>query len=145
MTIEHPLIVTVHPFLDQDACDSLLAVLDEHRELALDRNPAKPETFVTYGRAAYLDVCLPRADPERDYFRSVSATNRSLQAILGDFYEELRSMIEHLLREPVVYEPELLALPGIHIFRGSGIRSAGEAGVHFDVQYQSLRLPTTPD
>lgn len=145
MISEESLVVTEHPFLDQRACDSLLELLDAHRELALDRNPARPGTFVTYGRAAYLDVCLPRADAERDYFNAVGESNRALKAILGDFYEELRLTMESVLGEPVIYEPEVLALPGIHIFRGIGIRSAAEAGAHFDVQYQSLRLTSPPD
>src|SRR5258706_9821077 len=132
MVTEHVSIVTHHPFLDEEACNSLLATLDQHRELALDRNPAKTGTFVTYGRAAYLDVCRPHVDPERDYYGCISLSNHSLQAILGDFYEQLRLMLEGLIGESMVYKPELLALPGIHIFRGSGIRGAGEAGGHFD-------------
>jgi hypothetical protein len=139
------LVVTEHPFLSLTACASLLTILDRHPQLALDRNPKLPGTFVTYGRATYLDVCLPRAEPERDYYGLVAATNRGLVAMFGPLYDELRLFVERLLAEPVGYEPDLLALPGVHIFRGAGIRSAAEAGAHFDVQYQKLRLPAPPD
>ncbi len=68
-----------------------------------------------------------------------------LQSALGGFYETLRVKLAEILGEPVGYEPKFLAMPGIHIFRGAGIRSPGEAGAHFDVQYQRLKFPVEPD
>src|SRR5450755_2024524 len=141
MIVDVSQVITEHPFLDETCCGSLVERLDAHREVALDRNPQKPGSFVTYGRAAYLDVCLERADPERDYFGVVAESNRALQSVLAGFYDDLRTELQRLLGEPVAYEPEFLALPGVHIFRGLGIRSASEAGAHFDVQYQKLRFP----
>jgi hypothetical protein len=44
-----------------------------------------------------------------------------------------------------VYRPKHYALPGIHLFRGSGIKGAGEAGTHFDVQYQKMNFSPPPD
>jgi hypothetical protein len=85
------------------------------------------------------------SDPDRDYFNAAAASNRSLQEMFGDFYEKLRSTIEGLIGEPVTYEPELLALPGVHVFRGSGIRTATEGSMHFDMQFQRLRFPTAID
>jgi hypothetical protein len=145
MMVETSQVISEYPFLDEPGAQSVLTRLDQHREIAIDRNPGKPGTFVTYGRAAYLDVCLPRANPQTDYFGAIQKSNRELLAAVGDFYEELRCGLERILGDPVAYEPEALALPGIHIFRGAGIRSAGEAGAHFDVQYQKLSFPTPPD
>jgi len=145
MTSRQGNVVTEHPFLNEISCHEMIALLEEHRELALDRNPANPGAFVTYGRAAYLDLCLPRANPEQDYFGALPASNDALLAILSDFYKQLLSKVEALLGEPTAYDPQSFALPGIHIFRGNGIRSASEAGSHFDVQYQKLRLKSPID
>jgi hypothetical protein len=134
-----------YPFLDDTACDDLAHLLNEHSDLGIDRNPALPGTFITYGRAAYLDLCLPKAVPERDYFGALRNSNQVLLESFGGFYETLRTKLKQILNEPVMYRPDLFALPGVHIFRGQGIRSAGEAGFHFDVQYQRLRLPTPID
>jgi hypothetical protein len=134
-------IISEHDFLEPAECDALIAILERNRHLGLDRNPAMPGTFVTFGRAAYLDVCRTGVDPSTDYFGAIAQSNRSLREILGSFYERLRAMLQSLFGEPVTYEPERLALPGVHVFRGQGIRSAGEAGSHFDVQYQKLPMP----
>jgi hypothetical protein len=142
---ENAVRISEHPFIDEATCKAVVSVLDSHPELALDRNPARPGTFVTYGRAAYLDVCLPSADAARDYYGVIAHTNRALLGILGDLLENLRDTVGELLGQPVCYAPDALAVPGIHIFRGDGIRSAGEAGVHFDVQFQKLALPAPPD
>jgi hypothetical protein len=145
MTNNSSLHITEHSFLDQNECEAIISLLNEHPQLAIDRNPKQLETFITYGRAAYLDVCLPQAEPDRNYFSIVAQSNQLLQILLEDFYEKLRVMIEELLGDPVKYEPNLLSLPGIHIFRGSGIHSAGASGVHFDVQYQKLKFPAPLD
>ncbi len=146
MTVaERAPLVSEHEFLAPHACEALIAALARHPELAQDRNPSFPGSFVTYGRAAYLDFCLPRADPQRDYVDAVGHSNRGLASVLGDFLDRLRAKIEELLGEPVAYAPETLALPGVHVFRGFGIRSAGDAGYHFDVQYQRLPLPAPID
>lgn len=137
--------ITEHPFLDVAACEALVEVLNRNSHLAVDRGPVSPGRFVTYGRAAYLDVCLTGADPERNYYRIVSSSNLILRSILGTVLDDLRTAIGDVVGGPTVYLQDQLALPGIHIFRSHGIRSAGEAGAHFDVQYQKLALPQPPD
>ena len=137
--------ISEYPFLDEAMCRAVVTELEEHTELALDRSPTRPGTYITYGRAAYLDVCMSRAKPERDYYGALAVSNRGLQSILGGFLEKFRAKIELILDQPVIYEPDFLALPGVHIFRREGIRRAGEAGVHFDLQYQKLALPRPPD
>jgi hypothetical protein len=137
--------ITVHPFFEPAECAQLLGELDQHADLAIDRNPAIPGTFVTYGRAAYLDYCLPRADPKRDYCDAVPSVNAGLLNAFGSMYDTLRAGLSRVLDAPTQYCPARLAVPGIHIFRGRGIRSAGEAGSHFDVQYQKLPLPASID
>jgi hypothetical protein len=134
-----------HDFLDANMCDSVVQCLGRHPEAGFDRNPARPGTFVTYGRAAYLDVCLQGADADRDYYARLPDSNRTLQSLFGDLLNRLRVELGHILGDPVAYLPEQLALPGIHIFRGPGIRSAGEAGAHFDVQYQRLHFGSMVD
>jgi hypothetical protein len=61
--------------------------------------------------------------------------------MLGDLYPRLLSSLEKLLGEPVAYAPDLLALPGLHVFRGEGIAAASAVHNHFDIQYQLLRFP----
>ena len=137
--------ITEHPFLDAAECEALAEALNRNSHLALDRGPASPGCFVTYGRAAYLDVCLKGADPERNYYSVVASSNLGLRSIIGPVLDDLRTAIGDIVGEQTVYLPDQLALPGIHIFRGHGIRSAGEAGAHFNVQYQKLALPQAPD
>ena len=134
-----------HPFLDQTECEAIAARLPDHAELVRQQRPQKPGTFVTYGRAAYLDACGPGSDPERDYHARVEAENRRLEGLLGDLYPHLLSRLEELLGEPAAYDPELLGLPGIHVFRGDGLTSAAEEVGHFDLQYRPLRFPAPPD
>jgi hypothetical protein len=137
--------ISLHQFLTREECGAVVHRLNAHAEIAIDRNPRMPGSFVTYGRAAYLDVCLPHSSSDRDYYDAIPKTNADLQRVFGELLEHLRERIAYLADEPVEFRPELLALPGIHIFRGPGIRAAGDAGNHFDVQFQKLRLPAPPD
>jgi hypothetical protein len=138
-------VIERHPFLDPAECEAICARLPDHPELLRDRRPERPGTFITYGRAAYIDAGRPDSDPERDYHAIVEAENELLERLLGDLYPRLLAKLEELLGEPAVYAPELLALPGIHLFRGEGITSASGSGSHFDVQFQPLRFPRPPD
>jgi hypothetical protein len=139
MTIEQ------HGFLSSEDCADLVRSLDEHRDLATDRRPDRPNKFVTYGRAAYLDVCMDTSDPERDYYAQLPETNRGLQGAFAPLYESLASKVAELVGGPVQYAPDALALPGFHVFRSDAIRSAAEGGAHFDVQYELLRFPVPAD
>jgi hypothetical protein len=134
-----------HPFLDRTECEAICARLPDHPELARQQMPQKPGAFVTYGRAAYIDACRPGSDPQSGYHARVEAENRRLERLLGDLYPRLLSRFEEVVGEPAAYEPELLGLPGIHVFRGDGITAAAEEDGHFDVQYRPLRFPAPPD
>jgi hypothetical protein len=137
--------ITHHAFLDELACDAVVARMHERTDLAIDRRADRPRTFLTYGRAAYLDACAPGADPQRDYHARVAEANRGMQEAFGHVYAQLRGALERLLDAPVAYAPERLALPGMHVFRGEGVPGAGHGGAHFDVQYAQLPLAPDPD
>jgi hypothetical protein len=134
-----------HSFLDPGECEEICGRLPEHSHLGRERNPDRPGSFVIYGRAAYIDADPPRSDPEVDYHAMVGAENRRLEAMLGDLYPRLRAKLEELLGEPVAYAPDLLALPGLHVFRGEGIAAASAVHCHFDIQYRFLRFPAERD
>lgn len=119
--------------------------MEAQPQYAVDRRPDRAGQFVTYGRAAYLDVCLEGADPEANYYNALPRSNAGLWEMFSDFYLKLQRTLEELLGDSVTYRPDCLALPGVHVFRGEGIRGAQYGGVHFDVQYQRLRLPEELD
>jgi hypothetical protein len=138
-------VITRHPLLDRRECEDIRGRLPDHPALARQRNPERPGSFVIYGRAAYIDAAPPHSEPERDYHAMVGLENRRLEAMLGDLYPRLQSRLELVLGDPVAYAPELLALPGLHVFRGEGIAAASRSGNHFDLQFQFLRFPTARD
>jgi hypothetical protein len=138
-------VIERHPFLEPAECEAICARVAAHPELGRERNPAIPDSLVTYGLAAYIDAAGADGDPERDYHAPVAAENQRLEGLLGDLYPRLRSRLEELLEEPAAYAPELLALPGLHVFRGSGIAGAARVGDHFDLQFRSLRFPAPAD
>jgi hypothetical protein len=130
-----------HSLLDPGECEEICGRLPEHRHLERDRDPERPGTALVYGRAAYIDATPPQSDPEVDYHAMVAAENRRLEAMLGDLYPRLLAKLEELLGEPAAYAPDLLALPGLHVFRGEGIAVASASHSHFDIQDRFLRLP----
>lgn len=99
--------------------------------------------FSTLGRASYLDVCAPDADADGDYYSQLERTNAVIQEAFPDLLELVGSTLGEHLRGPTAYAPGL-AIPGFHVFEGKGIPCAGQAGPHFDMQYEPLRLPFPP-
>ncbi|MEV8092986.1 hypothetical protein [Kitasatospora sp. NPDC085879] len=133
------------PFLDADACADVVRTAERNPDLTVDRRPDRPGEFVTYGRSAYLDVCPGDAAPEQNYYRLLADTNAGLWKAFEGLYHRLRQTLADELGEPVGYRPDDLALPGLHVFRGSAIALADHASAHFDQQYGSLRLPAPRD
>src|ERR1700750_3128592 len=137
--------ISQHSFMTAEETKTIAGVLSEHPELAVDRKPDVPNTFCTYGRAAYLDVLRDFVDPERDYYANLEDANRGLRQHFGSLYDRLSAFVAELLGAEAQYAETDLALPGFHAFRGSAIALADQAGAHFDMQYRALRLPTAPD
>lgn len=143
--IDRRSLIERHSFLDRAESEAICERLPDHPDLARQQRPDQPGAFVTYGRAAYIDALRPGRDAERDYHPRVEAENRRLERLLGDLYPRLLSKLEELLGEPVAYDRELLGLPGIHVFRGTGLSGAAQEDGHFDLQYQPLRFPAPAD
>lgn len=135
--------IAVTDLLDTDDCRSVVERVTGNRDKWIDRSPRGDSTFFTLGRASYLDACPPDADPEYSYYGKIDATNGDLMAMFGDLYASLLERLSAELRGEVVLA-EGLAFPGFHIFLGGGILGAGKSGRHFDIQYESLRLPPGP-
>ena len=133
------------PFLTEEQCEQLVSTAEDHPDIGIDRRPESPGMFVTYGCASYLDVCLAGADPENDYYSRLAETNAALWSLFAEFYEQLRVRMAAELDGPVEYRPDLLALPGLHIFRGDAISLADHASAHFDLQFNNLRMPGAVD
>lgn len=129
--------------LDAQSCRSVVERMVSSRCNWTDRSPHDDATFFTFGRASYLDVCPSDVDPQCAYYGKVSAANAELKAIFGDLYASLLDRLSAELQDQVLMA-EGLAIPGFHIFLGSGIMSAGKGGRHFDIQYERLRLPPGP-
>ena len=121
-------------------CRATVAALDTLEADWTDRSPRGDRTFYTLGRASYLDVCAPGVDSSSAYYAHLGVTNAFLREHFGTLYQRLMGGLhDHLGGEITL--ADALAIPGFHIFRGTGIVGAGEAGRHFDIQYERLALP----
>lgn len=137
--------ITEHAVFDAGTCRTVLDALPNAAAAHVDRYPETPGKFVTYGRAAYLDICMPDADAVGQYYSKIAASNEALMDSMNGIYAELKSVVEDILEAPAVYRPDILALPGLHVFRGDAINVAQGLGAHFDTQYEKIRLPALPD
>jgi len=132
------------PLLSEQECVLAVAEIYRMRSHWLDRSVRNQQSFFTLGRAAYLDVCLPGSDANAQYYSKLEASNATLREGFGFLYERILNAMTGLIGNSVDYGQEL-AMPGFHLFFGSGIVSAGEGGSHFDIQYSALRLPEPID
>ncbi|MGY4398569.1 hypothetical protein ACVWZA_003777 [Sphingomonas sp. UYAg733] len=135
--------ITTTDLLNVDACCSIIERVASNRDKWIDRSPRGDATFFTFGRASYLDACPPDIQPQHAYYGKVDAANAELMATFGDLYTSLLDRLSVELQGDVVLADEL-AIPGFHIFLGSGILGAGKSGRHFDIQYENLRFPPGP-
>ncbi|MDY1548717.1 hypothetical protein [Luteibacter sahnii] len=142
---EAPDYITEHAVFDAGTCRAVLDALPKAAGAYVDRYPATPGKFVTYGRAAYLDICMPDADAQEQYYSKVAASNRVLMDAMGEMYAQLKSVVGGILGAPVTYRPDVLGVPGLHVIRGDAINITQGFGVHFDTQYERLRLPVPMD
>jgi len=133
-------VIAVADLLDKEACRSVVDRIAAARDSWIDRSPRGDATFFTLGRASYLDACPAGVDAQTAYYDRIGPANRELLAGFGDLYAALRGQLSAELQGEVVLA-DGLAIPGFHIFLGSGILGAGKSGRHFDIQYESLRLP----
>lgn len=83
----------------------------------------------------------PSQDPSSTYDGPATATNAELRSDFPDVYDALAGTLAAALGIPVRYAEDL-ALPGFHVWVGTGIPRQPVASVHFDLQY--LRIVERP-
>jgi hypothetical protein len=124
-------VLTRIALLDQAACDAIVDEVLAHRSQWVRRIPSAE--FYTLGAASYLD-------DGAQYDELAARMNPILRDRFGALYAALRAAIERVTGERVRY-CDAKALPGFHVWGVPGIPTAGDASLHFDLQYERLHWP----
>ncbi|MBO3749484.1 hypothetical protein J5X84_25690 [Streptosporangiaceae bacterium NEAU-GS5] len=118
----------------EEVADVILGDLDRWTQ----RSPSG--LFFTLGINAYMDLA-PSADANASYFGPARSANLMLKQGFAGLHGRLAAVLEREIGLPTRYADDL-AMPGFHIWVGSGIPQRPSASIHFDLQYQ--RLLTRP-
>jgi hypothetical protein len=119
-------------------CDEVAEAVLGERDRWTARSPSG--LFATLGVNAYMDLA-PAADADASYFGPARGSNLMLGQRFAGVHGQLAAALEAELGLPARYAGDL-AMPGFHIWAGTGIPTQPTASVHFDLQYQ--RLLTRP-
>lgn len=100
------------------------------------RPRASKDTFFTLGVNSYMDLATSD-DPSSTYDVPASGTNTELYSQFPDVYSALTGALAPALGMQVRFAEDL-ALPGFHVWVGTGIPQRPVASVHFDLQYRRI-------